>query len=190
MSFFVSGKNVSQFSSKNGLDVVLRYPKWEDLQSLWLYMNALSREDTFLALSGESLDIQSQAEWLAGRFVQMEVKNSVVLLAMQGEEVIGVCNIDRNFNNRSRGLHVANFGISLANAYRSQGIGHFFARQSILEAKQKLNDITRIQLTLFSQNQIAYKLYQKLGFKICGQNPEALLYRGNFQDEILMSLKI
>jgi RimJ/RimL family protein N-acetyltransferase len=87
-------------------------------------------------------------------------------------------------------MHIGTFGISLLDKYRSQGIGYFFARQVILEAKEKMNDLRQIHLTLFSENQNAYNLYQKLGFKFYGKAPQALLYKENFQDEISMYLKI
>jgi|688.fasta_scaffold40085_9 RimJ/RimL family protein N-acetyltransferase len=190
MSFFIPGKIVTQFVSKRGLSIVLRYPKWEDLQQLWGYMNTLSKEDIYLSLSGENLSLLDEAEWLAQKFVQLEMRNSVVLLAVEEDKIIGVCNVDRNFNNRSRGMHIGTFGISLLDKYRSQGIGYFFARQVILEAKEKMNDLRQIHLTLFSENQNAYNLYQKLGFKFYGKAPQALLYKENFQDEISMYLKI
>lgn len=190
MSFFIPGKIVTQFISKKGSNIVLRYPRWEDLQQLWGYMNTLSQEDTYLSLSGENLSLMDEADWLAQKFVQLEMRNSVILLATELDKIIGVCNVDRNFNNRSRGLHIATFGISLLNEYRSQGIGYVFARQVILEAKQKINDLKQIHLTLFSENKNAYNLYQKLGFKFYGKAPEALLYKQRFQDEISMYLKI
>jgi ribosomal protein S18 acetylase RimI-like enzyme len=59
-----------------------------------------------------------------------------------------------------------------------------FAQKSIGEIR------TQIELEVGSNNTRAYKLYESLGFKTCGQQPRTLKVGNNFIDEHLMVLKL
>jgi len=50
---FIPGLIVKKFISKKGKEIIIRYPKWEDLEELTRYANKLSKEDTFVTFSGE-----------------------------------------------------------------------------------------------------------------------------------------
>ena len=42
--------------------MVIRYPKWEDLEELTRYINKLSSEDTFVTFSGEEIKKEEEAK--------------------------------------------------------------------------------------------------------------------------------
>ena len=52
---FMPGQIVKKFFSKKGKEMIIRYPKWEDLEEFTLYINKLSYEDTFITFSGEEI---------------------------------------------------------------------------------------------------------------------------------------
>lgn len=47
----VSGKIIKTCTSKKGNTVIIRYPKWEDLDAVTAFANGLVEEDTFVALN-------------------------------------------------------------------------------------------------------------------------------------------
>ena len=49
------GTVIREFKSKKGNNVIIRTPMWEDLDDILTFANALSKEDTFVLLNGETL---------------------------------------------------------------------------------------------------------------------------------------
>lgn len=80
-------------------------------------------------------------------------------------QLVGLSNIDRDTSNRKRSLHVGRFAITVAKEFRNDGIGFELAKTIIDEAKKNINGLKMITLEVFSLNQKAINLHQKLGFK-------------------------
>jgi RimJ/RimL family protein N-acetyltransferase len=190
MSNFVPGKTVFVFKNKLNQEVILRYPKWQDLYSLTDYINKISAENTYLSMSGEFFSFYDEANYLSSKFNQMEFNNSATLFAVYLDRVIGICNVDKDFNSRARGEHRANLGITVDKDFRSTGIGLELINQTIKEAIIKIKGLKIIQLQLFGSNTKAHNLYTKIGFKEYGRLKKGLLMNDSFDDEVLMSLEI
>lgn len=190
MTNFIPGREVSQFTTKKGRTAIIRYPQWQDLDLLTDYINKLSAEDTYINLSGEKISREEEIEFLAGMFKSLEKGDKVYLCCFVGSSLAGACSVDRNITARKRCRHEAILGITLAQDFRSEGIGFQLAQTAIKEAKKKIAGLKLITLHVFGVNQIAQKLYHKLGFTKAGLIPGHVLYRGKFIDGILMYLKI
>lgn len=52
---FKPGKIVRTFVSEKEKEIVISYPRWEDLYDLTRYINKLSREDTFINKKAQNL---------------------------------------------------------------------------------------------------------------------------------------
>lgn len=135
---FRPGKIVNTFLSKSGKKIVIRYPKWEDLEQFTSYINNLSAEDTFVTFSGEKISKKEEAETFSRWFCQMELNNKIVLGCFYSEKIIAIANIDRNLTNRKRCLHTTSFGISVAKEFRGDGIGYQLGKTIIEEAKKRI----------------------------------------------------
>jgi len=72
---FILGQIVKKFVSKKGKEVVIRYPKWEDLEEFTRYINKLSKEDTFITFSGEEIKKEDEAKVLSEWFYQLEMED-------------------------------------------------------------------------------------------------------------------
>lgn len=179
MTYFIPGKNVAEFTSKKHYRVIVRYPRWEDLDGLTEYINALSRENTFINFSGEKISKKDETKFLADFFANLENNDKVILLAKIDHHIGGICMIDRDLHGRKRTHHVGIFGISIANKYRGSGIGYLLAKTAIDEAKKKLK-LKMLVLGIYEGNTVAKRLYYKLGFKDCGLIPEGILYKGKY----------
>jgi len=187
---FIPGQIIKKFISKKGKEMVIRYPKWEDLEELTRYANKLSYEDTFVTFSGEEIKKEEEAKVLSEWFCQMEAGNKVVLGCFYGEKLVGVAAIRRDKSVRKRSLHVGIFGISVEKEFRGEGVGYELGRAIIEEAKKKIKGLKMVILDVFSLNTKAQSLYQKLGFKEAGRLPKKILYRGSYIDEVKMYLFI
>ncbi|MDR3623704.1 MAG: GNAT family N-acetyltransferase [Chlamydiales bacterium] len=86
-------------------------------------------------------------------------------------EVIGGFYIRPNFPGRSS--HIANAAYMLQDTYRGKGIGSLLIKASLHIAKNLGFQAMQFNMVL-SQNIVATKLYQKLGFSIIGTLPEAV----------------
>lgn len=188
MSYFHPQQVVYKGKTKKGKDIVIRYPRWEDIDQLTEYINKLSAEDTFVLFSGEKIKKEEECRVLASWFVEMELKDAIWLVVEFKKKIIGVANISRNKNNRKRSLHVGHLGISVKKEFRGERIGEVLLKAIIEEAKDKLPNLRMIFLEVYEKNYSAWELYQKLGFKKCGQIPGYLLYKNQYIDAINMVL--
>jgi ribosomal protein S18 acetylase RimI-like enzyme len=75
-------------------------------------------------------------------------------------------------NQPGRGAHIANAGYTTDPAYRGKGIAAAMGRFSIAEA-QRLGFLAMQFNLVVSTNEVAVRLWQRLGFRIIGEIPEA-----------------
>jgi RimJ/RimL family protein N-acetyltransferase len=190
MSNFIPGKVVKKFITKKGTDVIIRYPRWEDIDELTRYINKLSKEDTFILFSGETITKEEEAKAVASWFAKMETGDEVFLVVEKDKKIIAVANVTRNTENKKRSLHVGVLGISVEKEYRGEGIGEEFLKTVISEAQKQIRGLRLIILNVYSENQTAQNLYQKIGFKKCGEIPEMIYFHKRYISEITMYLKL
>ena len=191
MSQFIPGQPVvSFFLESSDEEVVIRYPRWEDLHDLHAFINELSAEDTFISFSGEEISLEDEADFLLNWYKRMEFGDGVYLVCELREKIVGACEISRNEEDRARGEHVGVMGLSVAKSARRAGIGENLARATIEEARQVISDLRIIKLRAFAENAPAIALYTKLGFVEAGRLPGVVKYHGEFQDRVEMCLLI
>lgn len=103
-------------------------------------------------------------------------------------EVIGGFYLKANYSGRSN--HIANAAYMIRNSFRGKGIGSLLVKASLHLAKNLGFEAMQYNLVL-SQNKIAIKLYEKLGFSIIGRIPQAVRNpNGSFQDGFMMHLQL
>lgn len=103
-------------------------------------------------------------------------------------EVIGGFYLRPNFTGRSS--HIANAAYMVHSAYRGKGVGSLLIKASLYLAKELGFRSMQFNMVL-SQNPLAVKLYQRLGFDITGVLPEAVRnHDGSYQDGYVMYRKL
>lgn len=180
------GKVVKIFKSKKGNEVVVRYLKYEDLDDLLKFANALSEEDTFVMLSGEVLTREEELKYLEDSIESMEKGQKVHLVATLNGRVVANCQITRE---KKRKAHVGNLAISVAKAFREEGIGTELIKTLIEEGKKQLG-LRLVTLMCFETNDRALQMYKKVGFKLAGVIPKIYLYKGEYVGEVLLYLPL
>lgn len=110
-----------------------------------------------------------------------------VCQSAQGD-IVGGFYLRANYSGRSG--HIANAAYMMHSAYRGKGVGSLLIKASLQLAKDLGFQAMLFNMVL-SQNTLALKLYQKLGFKIAGTIPEAVRNRdGTYQDGYVMHRKL
>jgi ribosomal protein S18 acetylase RimI-like enzyme len=74
--------------------------------------------------------------------------------------------------------------------YRGEGIGKEFLKTVISEAQKQIRGLRLIILNVYGENQMAQNLYQKIGFKKCGEIPEMIYFHKRYISGITMYLKL
>lgn len=178
------GHIIKTFKSKKDNDVIIRYPKWEDLDAVTDFANGLVAEDTFVALN-EPISREEEAKWFADVFAQMEIGKKIMLVAEVNHQFAGNCEIRIH---DKRQTHVGDIGISLGALYRDEGIGAELLSALIEEGKKA--GLKLLILHCFETNDRALHLYEKLGFKRSGTVPGVYAYKGSCIGEVTLYLSL
>lgn len=179
------GKIINTFKSKKGSDVIIRYPTWEDLDDMLAFANELSKEDTFVLLSGETITRDEEIAYLAESFAKMEREEAIQLSATVNGTFAANCVIQRL---KRRKQSVGEINISVAQTFRDEGIGRELLSTLIEEGKK--TGLKLLILHCFETNTRALHLYESLGFIRAGLVPGVYAYKGGFVGEVTLYLPI
>ena len=97
--------------------------------------------------------------------------HSVSLLAYLDGKVVGNCDI--RFFGGLKTKHRANIGIALISEYWNQGIGTKMFEEMLRLAEER-EDVLQVELEFIEGNARARHLYEKMGFRITGVQPNAI----------------
>lgn len=176
------GQIIKTFKNKKGNDVIIRYPKWEDLDAATALANKLVKEEAYLMLS-EKQTRKDEAEWLSESFLQIEQGKKIQFFVDVNGHYAGNCEIRVRDKRQS---HVGEIGIALGKDYRDEGIGAELLTTLIDEGKKA--GLKLLILHCFETNDRALHLYEKLGFTRSGLVPGMYAYNGGFVGEVTLYL--
>ncbi len=98
-------------------------------------------------------------------------------------EVVGV--IGLHTSSRPRVNHKAEVGMMVHDDWQGKGVGAALMR-AVIELADKWLNLTRIELTVFTDNESAIALYRKFGFEIEGTLRKYAFRDGEFVDAFAM----
>jgi RimJ/RimL family protein N-acetyltransferase len=179
------GKVVSTFTTKKGNTACIRYPVWSDLDGFLTFANKISKEDTFIQLSGEVLSRNEETDFLAGAIANMEKGKAIQLVATVNDNFAANCGIDIDIRRKK---HVGSIHIAVDEDFREEGIGAELMKALISEAK--IAKLRLLTLTCIEGNDRAIHVYESVGFTKVGTTPKAILYHEEYVGEILMYLQL
>ncbi|WP_347319904.1 GNAT family N-acetyltransferase [Rossellomorea sp. RS05] len=81
--------------------------------------------------------------------------------------------------------HRAYMVIGIRKDWRGKGLGKSLIREGIEWAKER--SLTRLELTVVTDNEPAIALYRKMGFEIEGTKRQSLYIDGQYHDEYYMA---
>ena len=107
-----------------------------------------------------------------------------LLVAEIEGEVVGV--IGLHTSSRPRVNHKAEVGMMVRDDWKGKGVGAALM-QAVIELADKWLNLTRIELTVFTDNESAIALYRKFGFEIEGTLRKYAFRDGEFVDAFAMA---
>jgi len=179
-----TAKILHRFTAKDGREVVLRTPRWEDLDDLTEFINSLVDEGVDIA-TDQKATREQEADWLGRRLASLEKGEQFSLIA----EVDGKVTANSEITKRGGySKHVGGLGIGIKKGYRDIGIGTEILKTLLSQAKKM--DLKMVFLNVFSTNKRAIRVYEKVGFKQTGRRPKFFFKNGKYIDDIIMAREI
>ena len=182
MTAMKAGNIVSSFYAKAGRKVVLRTPKWEDLDDLLELINSLVDEKANISRT-KKVSREEEIDWLSGVLSRLEKDETFYLVADVDGKVVGTSELNR----RSGGYegHVGVIGIAIKKGFRDAGIGTEMLKALIDQARTM--GLKVITLSAFATNKRAIHVYEKVGFVQTGRIPKKFFKDDEYIDEMIMT---
>ena len=179
-------KILTKFTSKSGKEILVIEPDMKFLNQITEFINRLAKEDTFLSFSVQKeISKHEEKNVLKNLFNQMKWGKAFSCWAIYDNKVIASSDI---FRGGFREQHIGKISVMVDKEFREDGIGKFLI-DFILE-KAKAMKIKIVSLTVFSDNEIAIKLYKQFGFKEWGRLPNGLFRKNKYSDTVKMYKEI
>ena len=179
-----TGEILHHFTVRDGREVILRTPRWEDLDDLMEFINSLVDEGADIGRN-EKVTREQEADWLGRRLTLLEKGEELSLVAEVDGKVVANSEITRH-GGYSR--HVGGLGIGIKKGYQDIGIGTEMLKALIAQAEKM--GLKMLNLSAFSTNKRAIHVYEKAGFKETGRRPKFFYKDGRYIDDIIMVKEI
>ncbi len=112
-------------------------------------------------------------------------ENHYVLVACVDGKIVGSLGLT-SVSRSPRRRHAAGIGMAVHDEWHGRGIGTALVEAAIELAEKWLN-VSRLELTVFTDNEPAVKLYEKFGFKKEGTHEKYAFRDGEYVDTISMA---
>jgi L-phenylalanine/L-methionine N-acetyltransferase len=159
------------------MDVAIRKAEPSDAEAIWkCYTSPMVVRNT-LQLPYRSLESVRELLTKSG-------EGQYTLVAVADGEVVGV--IGLHTSSRPRVNHRGEIGMMVRDDWQGKGVGKAMM-QAVVDLADKWLNLTRIELTVFTDNEPAIALYRKFGFEIEGTLRKHSFRDGEFVDAYAMA---
>ena len=176
-----SGLVFVDFVARDGRRVVLRAPRWEDLDDLLGLINSLVEEEAEIVVN-ERVTRDGEVEWLASVLARVERDEFVHLVAEVDGRVVASADLHPG---RGSDSHVGVVGIVVKDGFRGVGVGTRMLEVIVDVARKR--GLRLLVLSVFASNVRAVRLYERVGFVRCGLVPLRHFSKGKYVDEVVMA---
>lgn len=172
------------FNAKDGREVILRTPKWEDIDDALDFINSLVEEDAMILVK-EKKTREQEIDWISSCMSKLEKSQFIMVVAEVDGQLVGVVEVNPHFGKMS---HVGSLGISVKKGYRDIGIGVDLIKEAEKHAIHMR--LKTMELEVFEKNERAIHVYEKMGYEVTGRIPEGVLHQGEYSDVLIMTRKL
>lgn len=171
-----------QIILKDGRTAVLRSPRVEDAEKLLNYITKSCGETEYLARYPEEWNTTVEQEEAWVNRLRSSADTLGITCYVDGE-VAGNCEI--SFRGGMKVSHRATIAIAILKDYWNLGIGSAMFEELVSAAQNRGTEI--MELEFIEGNDRARRLYEKFGFRIVSQKPNAFrLKDGTYRSEVYM----
>ena len=158
-----------------------RTPSKIDAERLWEMMNQLDYETKYMLYEpGERTKNLTRIESLINNSVE---EDDFLLVAEADDKIVGYISAQKGALRRI--AHSAYIVVGVLKDYRRKGIGAEFFKRLDSWAEEK--KITRLELTVICENEVAKHLYEKNGYEVEGVKRKSVFVDGRYLDEYYMA---
>ncbi|MEM2050752.1 MAG: GNAT family N-acetyltransferase [Thermoproteota archaeon] len=177
-------KKFGEYQLSDGRRLVLRSPRWEDLNDLLELINSLVEEEADIIVN-RKVTREEEAEWLAKFLTNIEKGRTIGVVAEVDGKVVGNSEVTRGAGDQS---HVGFLGIIISGGYRDLGIGTRMLETLVEESRRA--GLRLLVLDVYASNARARHVYSKLGFMEAGTIPGMAFKKEGYVDIVRMYLKL
>ena len=167
---------------KNSQAAILKSPCVEDAEKTLNYIKKACGETEYLLRYPEewSISIEQEEGWVNNL---RSSPDALAITCYVDGEVAGSCEI--NFRSGMKTSHRATIAIAILKAYWNLGIGSAMFEELIAAARKRGTEI--MELEFMEGNERARHLYEKFGFRVVSEKPNAFKRKdGSYQKEFYM----
>ena len=176
-----------EINLKDGRTVIFKTPELSDASKLLDFIKTASGETHFLLRYPEewdSMTIEQEENWIQS---SRNAPNNLLISCYINGKIVGNCAL--TFLSGLKMGHRATVAIAVCQEYWGLGIGSGMFLEMIA-ASQK-HGTERLELEFIEGNDRGRALYEKFGFRIVGERPNAYkLKDGSLRSELLMQKKL
>ena len=167
--------------SDSSSDFSIRPSSPADADGVWYCLDSVARERRHIAMV-EPPTLEEVRSFLC----TLAERGVIQFVALAGSQVVGWCDVTRKPIEGFR--HSAVLGMGLLERYRGRGLGSALLRAVLAEARSR--DLSRIELEVYTSNQPAIAVYERVGFRREGIKRSARILDGEVKDILCMALLI
>jgi putative acetyltransferase len=160
------------------MDIVVRRAEPDDFEAI---LRIFQDENAY---SG-TLQLPFPSRELWRKRLAEPAEGHYVLVACAGGEVVGNAGL-HSAHHSPRRAHAMGVGMAVPSAWQGKGVGNALMKSLVDFADNWLN-VTRLELTVFTDNERAISLYRKFGFEIEGTHRAYALRAGRYADTHCMA---
>ena len=177
-----------QITLKDGRTAILKTPCVEDAEKMLNYIKSASGETEFLLRYPEewnTVSVGSEEQWIKSN---RDSEDALMIACYIDGEIVGNCAI--SFFNTLKTRHRAGIAIAILEKYWNLGIGSAMFAE-LMTAAESRPGVKIVELEFLEGNDRAKALYEKYGFKIVGERPNAFkLKDGRLLKEYFMQKEL
>lgn len=166
---------------------MIRELQWNDFDDLVAgyysyYDEVKENPELGIIFYHEKPNMVHEISWFRDLYADVQTGNAVAMVLEEDGAAVGMCDV-RRARPGSEVSHVGNLGIVIGKDYRDHGSGQKLVK-AVLEACAGKFEV--IVLSVFTVNERAIHVYQKLGFVNYGKLPRSVQRNGAYFDEYQM----
>jgi len=164
------------------MNLMIRKAVKEDAKKIVPYLDQVCAETDNLTSGSEGIGftVEQEEEFLTNMASDL---NNVIMVGIVDSQIVSVGSLVHPKKERMK--HVATLGITVLKAYWHQGIGKRMM-QALLDYAQESSDIEVVYLDVRTNNTVAIKLYESLGFTKIGEFPYHMKINGKYASTDMM----